>query len=705
MIGKPKDYRPKIISYPLALQGLNIASSKSILWPCHAYTMSIPKTKHKLLNILEDTVFKLIEADSGNSERIAYLTGLDQELIVFIKNRLYQLGLIDKHNNITDVGDELINEWRNKESKDMEYAVATIFVDLISGKIIPFISTDPLSFRKIIDISKNLVVFQNHPTNKKARIWAHQIMPSKDSFWTSVPDYDEIIRAIREYKKKYRRYAILSNNKHQYPQSIPKAEAITLNDEPELVYLHCMAFIQKGNSELIVTDGTGLGFSEQFSKYLTEQNLEWVIELKKSGIIEYLESKESDDEERNSHDILNYPEVTKKIEKVRTSVKRLDELSLTTTAEEKEYRKTKNHIVSQMYAAMEWAFRLTLGEYPVHDWENFYFMDSYRANEKILIEYARKVGFRLTKESRSLLKVNSGAIHQIELGKVELQPLLVLLITGAAMEYSGHPLNSIAVEDSDFLTYLYRLKKLRDPVEHGDTNDYNKDVMELKEMVRYLTSMIMLLLPRISTEICESKSGKKSYHDPNQERLKARTVLDEMLGQSFVLKLPMNLIEQLIRCEMLMQKFTSDRSLEIIKCLYSSMQLMFVDLTQNRRFEYELNDNINTLALKKMVDFGFFSSIAAVPSEIRTVNIQRILIALQGKGSSLGAQLLAFIILCSEEELAEINKTSPSFIDITAQLIKIRGHGNLEIESVSYNELLDFKKNIYTHIKNIMEVS
>lgn len=38
-----KDHRPKVISFHTALDGLNIAARQSVLWPCHAFNISIPQ--------------------------------------------------------------------------------------------------------------------------------------------------------------------------------------------------------------------------------------------------------------------------------------------------------------------------------------------------------------------------------------------------------------------------------------------------------------------------------------------------------------------------------------------------------------------------------------------------------------------------------------------------------------------------------------
>ena len=289
MVQTKRDHRPKVISFRTALDGLNIAARQSVLWPCHAFNISIPQKKKSSLNVFEETVLRITEIESGDTEKIALLTCLEKELVAFIQNRLNQLGLLNDRYELSEHGQELLNEWQNKSDGNLEYTVATVFVDLLSGKLLPYVSTEQLSYKKISRIGDNgFIDFLINPTNEKSRVSARQIRPSKDSFWKAVPDSNDIIRAIREFKKKYKRHALLNQGVGQYPPPVPMAEAISLHENPELVYLHCDVLIQIGNSDLLVTDGCGFGFSESFANYLTSQDWQWVIDLKNKGVIDRL---------------------------------------------------------------------------------------------------------------------------------------------------------------------------------------------------------------------------------------------------------------------------------------------------------------------------------------------------------------------------------------------------------------------------------
>ena len=233
-------------------------------------------------------------------KKIALLICLEKELVAFIQNRLNHLGLLNDRYELSEIGQELLNEWQNKSDGNLEYTVGTVFIDLLSGKLLPYVSTDQLSYKKISRIGDSgFINFLINPTNEKSRVSARQIRPAKDSFWKTVPDSNDVIRAIREFKKKYRRYALLNQAIDQYLPPVPMAEAIFLHENPELVYLHCNVLIQIGNSDLLVTDGCGFGFSESFANYLTSQDWQWVIDLKKKGIIDRLNSDASNEEAEN----------------------------------------------------------------------------------------------------------------------------------------------------------------------------------------------------------------------------------------------------------------------------------------------------------------------------------------------------------------------------------------------------------------------
>lgn len=701
MSAKPKDHRPKVINFRTPLDGLNIAARQSVLWPCHAFNISIPQKKKSGLNVFEETVLKITEIESGDTEKIALLTCLENELVAFIQNRLNQLGLLNDRYELSEYGQELLNEWQNKSDENLEYTVATVFVDLLSGKLLPYVSTEQLSYKKISRIGDNgFIDFLINPTNEKSRVSARQIRPAKDSFWKAVPEPNDIVRAIREFKKKYKRYALLSQSGNQYPPLVPMTEAISINKNPELVYLHCEAFIQIGNSDLLVTDGCGFGFSESFANYLTSQDWHWVIDIKKKGIIDKIGNVDVSDNQ-SSGKSFKYAEINKRIAESKSALQKIKNMQVNNTYYERNYRQEIENGIKKLYAALEWAFRKVVAENPVPGWEQVFSANNFRDNEKLLIGFARKVGFSVNEKNQSLLQVKPGAIRQIENGKVELQPLLALAIAGASSNAS-HPVHDLAQNHSGFLTHALRLKKYRDPIEHGSTGklDIDKDVLE--ELIETTIPMIISLIPDVVEDLGENKKYPRGK-DITQERLKANIALEQVLGTAFVSNLSNDIKEQLIRSELILAQLTTEKAIEVIKCYASAMQYTLFDAVSNRRPSAQIAIS-KQLAIENIVQSGFYSASDSIPEEIRSVNEKRLCRAVKGPNTTLGAHLLVVFLLGSKDELAQLRNLNPAFVDSAATLIRLRGHGNEQIPFFSQNDMKELKKQVLLSIKNLVEV-
>ncbi|MCS4533806.1 hypothetical protein [Neisseria montereyensis] len=710
MSSKPKDYRPKIISFHQTLDGLNIAAKQDILWPCHAFSISIPKKKQSRLNIFEETVLKITEIESGYTEKIAWLTCLEKELVVFIQNRLNQLDLLNERYELSEHGQELLNEWQNKSDGNLEYTVATVFVDLLSGKLLPYVSTDQLSYKKISRIGDNgFINFLINPTNEKS-ISARQIRPAKDSFWKTVPDSNDIIRAIREFKKKYKRHALLNQAIDQYPPPVPMAEAISLRENPELVYLHCNALIQTGNSDLLVTDGCGFGFSESFANYLTSQDWKWVIDLKKKGIIDKLSpnpsNEEAEDESSAADGLKKYPRIARPLRHAQEYLSDAKKINIDSSNDEQEFVRLTGLAVVALYEAIEWALRFVVSDNPVTHWEHLFSSQSYRENDKILRSFATKIGFDVSDSVKALLQVKPGKIRAVDRGVSEMQPLLALAIAGAIND-PNHPLNHLAIEDSGCLSFINILKEVRDPVSHGSSTDVELSLKTLEGYRDRATRLIQVLIPDILDITEDAYTAKpKQERDINQIRLKARIELDYLLGLEFVETVSPSLREELIRVMVISQSTTlNNEQLQLcINLLASIMQLSLFEVVKERRFSIKNQTNLKEEAIEKIVQSGFYPTLDAIPEQISTVNTTRLSRAVQGSNITLGANLLAVFLLGSENELIELQKKDSTFVKFVADLIQLRGHGNKQQSDFSRDDMESLKNNVFKSIQIIMEV-
>jgi len=702
---RAKDHRPKVISFHQSLDGLNIAAKKSVLWPCHAFNISIPQKKKSALNVFEQTVLKITEIESGDTEKITEVMCIDKELVSFIQNRLNQLGHLNNRYELSDEGKKILDSWRNEAEDNVEYVSGYIFLDLHSGKILPYIHLGNLKYEKILSIKEDSIKIELGTTGKSKSVYCKKISPSKTSRWGEIPDPNRIIRAIRKFKKIYQNHVLLKQGVVQYPPSIPMVEAITVNQQPELIYLHCQALIQVGNSDLLVTDGCGFGISESFAKHLNSQDWPWISKLKHKGVIDDLNSDDSKPEQKNRKSY-KYSEISKRVSNSNKSLDTVKRLNVNTANDERDFQHKIESGIKNLYAALEWTFRQVVAENPVSQWENIFSSGNFKDNEKILIKFAKKVGFTVDKKSQRLLQVKSGAIKQIEHGTVELQPLLALAIAGA-ISNTNHPVHRLAENHSGFLNHALELKKYRNSIEHGSSEALSVDEKLLRYLVDMTVPMIISLIPDVATDLGEDDK-LSSVDDSDQERLKADIELDKKLGRPLLLELSSDIKEQLIRSELMLAKFTDEKTIEIIKCYASVMQHVLFEVTKDRWLEHE-SDKIREDAVEKIVQCGFYPTPDSIPEQISTVNAKRLDKTVQGSSQSLGADLLAVFLLGSEDELIELQKADPTFIDVIANLARLRGHGNKEVSDFSREEIESvknesLKNSVFKAIKIVTEI-
>ena len=464
--------------------------------------------------------------------------------------------------------------------------------------------------------------------------------------------------------------------------------------------MHCNVLIQIGNSDLLVTDGCGFGFSENFANYLNSKNLDWVTKLKLKGIVDKIGNAEGSENQR-SRKSFKYAEISSRIVRSTSALEKIKNLKVNSTYYESDNRQEIENGIKSLYAALEWSLRQVVCENRCSEWEDIFSGNNFRDNERLLIGFAKKNGFSVNEKNQSLLQVKAGAIRQIENGNAELQPLFALGIAGASIN-ANHPIHRLALNHSSFLNHALKLKKYRDPIEHGSTEKLNigKDVLE--ELIEITVPMIISLVPGVADDLGEAHKIAING-DINQERLKANIELEMALGTAFVSNLSSDIKEQLIRSELMLAQFTEDKTIEIINCFASVMQHALFDAVNERRLEI-VSDTLRETAIEKIVQSGFYPAPDDIPEQIRTINIKRLYRAVQGSSTTLGAQLLAVFLLGSERELIQLQRSDPTFIAFVANLIQLRGHGNKQQADFSRDDMESLKNNAIKAIKTIKDI-
>lgn len=692
-----KEGRPRIVSFPANLNGLDIAARRSVLLPCYVFSVSLPSDNKNPLNIFEQTVLKITEPESGNTKNIAEATCMDEDLVLFVQNRLSQLGLLNSRYELTDSGKESLGALQDISLDKTDYKAVRVFVSAIDNKLLPYVHEGGLRYENVAEMDGDSVAFRLD--TRKNDIWA-KLVPHPNNKCTP-PSVLNILKAISEFRRRYRRYALLKGGEMPCsPPDIPSDVTLTVSEEPDLVHLHCIALVQKGNHDLVVTDGSEFGFSSSFANYLNNKESKWVAKLKQKAGVEKLGG--NSEASSSSNEIKKYPKIETPLEDAKKYIAELESMKVTSSNSQKKMKNLINKVFISLYGAMEWALSFVVAEWPQYEWENLFSSQDYRGNEKLLRSLASKIGFKDLNTLGSLFKVRPAGITAFRKGEVDMQTLLALAIAGAVGN-SNHGLHKLASHDPLCLSFILELKKGRDLASHGE--DASIDADTLKEHFSKAIKIIKLLVPDLPDSIVEARSPKVGNENGNEQaRLEARVFMDEYLGAGFTQGLPANIREEAIRAIMLCQNnLDGHLASRCIMHLSSAMELALYEMIRDRIGWSENKVSKKDEALEMIVSCGFYPSREDIPGEIKGVRDDMLLRVVVNCKGSIGAATLALFLFGSEEELKMLKEKNQGFIDLVAEVIRLRGHGNKPID-ITYEDLDRLKRSVLESIKTTIEV-
>ena len=731
-----KNYPPNIISFKQSFDEIRFTSEKNIIVPCHAFKVSIPARSKHGLNIFEETILKLSAIETSDTAKLAELTCLAKEIVKFIQNRLFQLGFLSSRFEITQQAKDLLEQLDNEPQ---EYIAATVYVDLLSGTVLPMVVSNAPKYETVDKYNNPIVIFHLGNSGKSRPINARQLKPNNLHMAKKITSAD-VSKAIKAFKQLNKRFALLNNSKH--PDYYPIATAITVSPQPQLVFLHCQVILQQGNSDLLVTDPFGYGFSTILKESLDKMNEDWLLNIKKKAIKETVglnsSSKPSSQLPEFSDSINQYTDIKNFLVKAEKNLRNAKE-KIDTSNKEKKFQESVGDAIKSFYDALEWSFRQVVFEYPVEQWENLLSEQSSEANEKLLLEFAKKIGFEISSKSNFLLKLTPTKINSFREGIVEMQPLLALAIAGASQD-NRHPAFRLASKNPTVLLFIAELKSWRDPVAHGhgDELDYRKimqvtsyrclkcetvyrvneepiecsnchsqelsaDTTLLDDYKNQTYNIIKSLFPSlIPTSNTVNNAENTIIENIDQLILKADIALDEFFGMNKMRLMPSKLREQLKNTELQINE--EGGSSGVINSLSSALGISLFDAISTHKSGNEITEQPKNVALNKAIESNFELVGQALPKSLDTVQKDRERQAINGTSATLGANCLALLILIPTDVLKKISGYKPNLLIFIAELIKIRGHGNVQ-QQISKDELLELKTQSYQIIKLLMDLN
>jgi hypothetical protein len=705
----------KIISYKPMKSSLDAAASLSILWPCNCFTASIPHHGKNRLNVFEETILGLTALSSGDTVALAEASCLKADLVSFIQNRLVLNGFLDNRMEITEAGKIVLAKVEEDEVKN--YVSAHFFIDVIHGSMLPFVHIGTMEFKAIVENNGDRIKFKINLTDDNNRALSAQII--KGDYKNRRPNPQDLIRTIRAFQSRFRRYADFTGNTDVYPPPIPSESAITINDTPDPMFLHCKAFIQKSNPDtVVVTDGFGFGYSDVFADYLNTANWTGLIHLQEQARVQSSGLEEGGTGKQRGN---------RKVHRIARLVNEADailgetmKLELSGEAVEKDTDEKLGNALYKIYDALERALAQVVFDFPAINWEAIYAPhQSFEDNNEMLKSFANKLNLILTPRNKSILKIKKGALRNLDSDNIEIQSALALVITGAAQS-ADHPFNLLAQKHPDVLTIIGEIKELRDPIKHGKIKSRN-----LMRNVQYylgkIKALIVILLPHIASQFESHIETDIHYNTDvetiNQRRLKASIELDKYFGIAAMHRLNQDLKDLLIRISINAESdnFNDDLIQSGVSNFASALQLMYHEVKSGINVfhtEKESFTDIKAIAFGKAVGNGFVPGVQDIPPVLSNISPDKLKHIIQGGTYSLQADFIVLLCVCDNDVLKKIHDGYPNLLKLTAEIAELRGHGNKDfsimtgagIGNISKENFLELKDNVFKAIKILMEV-
>lgn len=638
------------------------SASVHLLWPCRMFTVTMPlftesnDNSEKSLNVIEQCVLGLTNAGLFPA-KIAGLMCVEEDLVAFVQDRLMKDGFLDENHEITERGRNKLGE---SSAPKATPRVFTVLKDCVAGTLIRHIHTGVFSFLDVIEDSGSTVKFLPDSQNRERFIFARSVFAP--TLKQTTPKPSDIIAVIKRSDSR---------------RTAPKASAVVVSPESEVVYLHCMALLPEAGSEILVTDGFGRP-SERFARELVNSGAKWLDSLRSGATVRVLSN-----DDRHSRKAASY-------------MRNVDALtkSITSTAELEANTEASSSAIREIYSGIEHALSEALQDSTSRGgkWSGVFGgkqSDSI-SNGRKFRRYAEEVGFTVDDNMAGLTEIPPGRFRVYDnSGSGDMWTLLALS-SAQAHDDPSHPLRVIARKDPGFLKFIADLKEMRDSVSHGGTfSSNNPDFWN--NVISRTRLALSCLLPAV-----QSDNHEESESLADSQAI-ARARLERAFGFSYVSDIrDKGLFCQLIRVEIMLEgEPDSDQCLEIVTSLASCLQLLAEERTRGSlMYRRDITDIGGTLA-ESVRSAGFTGDVDA----LMKTNTSRILRSMRGEGGTLGSSVAAFLLTEDEESLKSFAGLCPDFAAVASRLIVLRGHGSVWRGLTDTNEIRELREKVYRIIK------
>ena len=638
-----------------------VGKVRELAWPCKMFRVTLPQYKKgegREFNIFERCVLKLLSCARYEPKDLAEETCLPGDVIQAILLRLYDSSMIDENNQLSDGAREKLRDMDN-DSIPAEYLTYAVFRERVGNEFLPMLIDANLPAEEVSDDGSSI-----KKGEKELKLYEIRVDKRGVQNNISIENIVSILNAMN------RRRNFAGGAYH-----IPKAKFISISQHSENCKLRVRMALQK-NGDWRILNPFGAGWSSELESVYTK------LLAQNGGERENLKKWQESNKQCRQSPKKN-PEKTP--QPFDTPENRSDYPELIAALSRREM---------DVYAALEWALFYALQRVDVKKFIHLFQIGTGGESESFLANAIRDL---TGGEMRAIHAPRPGKLKSFTDGKIaEMQVVLPLAIL-CARENPLFSFNRALKARPECLSKIYGLKERRDAKRHGKnkwSEIYNEEDYE------FMRDFITLLLPTVIF----SDSGANKNSDENESidiRLQARISLQNEFGVYEFNSMDNILQEKLISAEIFKQDYANVKgefdALSGINHLYAAVQRAF-------HLALAVAGNIAgrgasmEMAKQKAMDVGFNE----FPASLSTVRHEMVQKTLDGDDQTLGACVIAWLLLSDIDVLRKARLRCPSLLNDADRLLNLNKHAN-QTCIMDEDMLKDIYTSIYKIIKTIME--
>lgn len=634
-----------------------IGRPRELAWPCEMFRITLPKSNRDInreFNAFERCVLKLLAYGRYEPKDLAVETCLPSDLIEVILLRLYDYEKIDEHYQVLPDTLKAIEKYdTEKESEPAEYETYVIFRECVGGTLLPMLKEANLRSE---EVNEDGDIVEG---GKTIRLWHLRALQRH----TFAPATADVLSAVRIMSRR-------SKASGEY-YHIPHAKFVSVASDSEPCKLHVRMVLQR-NSDWRILNPFGKGWSLELESVYPK-----LLEERETEAKSFQDWQNSN---RNDRSTQCEEDNNRKLEPYDTPKNRSRYPELLATLNRKDV---------DVYAALEWTLFYALQKVDTKKIIQLLHFDSQENNEKCLASAVSRFA-----GDKNLIRIplpgKLQSFQNDEMAEMQVVLPLTILVSQDDPKFSFH---KVIQAYPDFLSRIFYLKKRRDAKRHAKS-PWSKIYGD--EDYVFMQNVVTTLLPSI--RFSDSPSTLKSEDDTSTDiRLDARIALQNIFGVFSFDRMDNILQENLLQVEIFRQTSRYKTGFDALPCinhLYAAVQCAFRTLPVSERPAIA---TIKT-AEQKAKDAGW----GDLPVSLCTVRQDMLQKTLDGNDQTLGACVVAWLLLTDGDLLQPIAVKLPSFLSDVDSLLTLNGHAN-QACMMQEAELESCIKTIYKIIRTIME--